>query len=390
MDYITAKQAAEKWQVSTRWVQIFCNRGNIPGAQRHGREWLIPALAQKPHLSKYAAPTQQIYTPMPLLNSIFAPGECYICAKSFDNADMRAIAIAEYYYFSGQAEKACELAEPYLDCNIPALQLSAYLIYAYSNLALGRTQLSAYALTSVMKNVAENCADESQPQLRAISVFIANVASVLLHLSLPGIPPMADALPILSPGLRFFACYIMAHQAYLDGDYSRSLGIADAAFAITSQPCPIPAIYLHLISAMDYMSLKRTDEGKAAFNKAWALARKDDLIEAFGERHGLLEGLVETCLKKDEPEAFERIIAITYSFSAGWRQIHNAQMKQEVAGNLTTTEFTIPMLANRGWSNQEIADHLNLSVSTVKGYISTIYQKLGISSRKDLKKYMLH
>lgn len=91
--------------------------------------------------------------------------------------------------------------------------------------------------------------------------------------------------------------------------------------------------------------------------QAWEIARPDGLIEGIGEHHGLLQGLIETCLKKDYPKDYERIIAITYKFSFGWRRIHNPDTNEYVADNLTTTEFTIAMLASRGWTNQEIADY---------------------------------
>ncbi|MEG2959216.1 MAG: LuxR C-terminal-related transcriptional regulator [Oscillospiraceae bacterium] len=388
MEYITAKQAAEQWQTSTRWVQRCCKSGAVVGAQHHGREWMIPAGAGKPKTADQSA-VAPVRIPMPLLNSTFAPGQCKEWAEHFFDEGTRDIALAEYYYFSGQSEKACAAAEPYLNHEDEALRLSAYLIYAYANLSLGRTQLSRRALRAVMDSVKQNCRPTASPQMRAVSIFIANTASVLLHLNIPGIPPMEAALPALPQGLRFFSCYITAHLAYLAGDYNRSLGITQAAFAVAETVYPIPAIYLHLIAAMDEMNLKHPEEGKAEFYKAWALAKQDDLIEAFGEHHGLLEGLVEVCLKKSTPKAFERIIAITYSFSDGWRQIHNPHTQEEVADNLSTLEFTIAMLANRGWSNKAIADHLDLSASTVKAYSSQIYQKLGIDSRKDLQKYML-
>ncbi|MEG1577932.1 MAG: LuxR C-terminal-related transcriptional regulator [Oscillospiraceae bacterium] len=386
MEYITAKQAAEQWQTSMRWVQRCCKSGAVVGVQRHGREWLIPTGAEKPRASVQPAPTR---VPMPLLNSAFAPGQCRGRVDSFADEDTRAIALAEYFYFSGQAEKACAAAEPYLSSKDQALQLSAYLIYAYANLSLGHTQLSRRALTAVLESVKQNCGQNASPQMQAVSIFIANTASVLLHLTIPGIPPMEAALPALPQGLRFFSCYVTAHRAYLDGDYNRSLGITQAALAVAETIYPVPAIYLHLIAAMDEMNLKHPAEAKAAFFRAWELAKQDDLIEAFGEHHGLLEGLVEVCLKNDEPELFQRIIAITYSFSAGWRKIHNPNAKEEVADNLSTLEFTIAMLANRGWSNKAIAEHLDFSVSTVKAYMSQIYQKLDIVSRKDLGKYML-
>ena len=47
------------------------------------------------------------------------------------------------------------------------------------------------------------------------------------------------------------------------------------------------------------------------------------------------------------------------------------------------------MLAARGWTNQEIASHMNISVNTVKYHITNAMQKLNIESRQDLKKYML-
>lgn len=48
MEYITTKDAAAKWGISTSRITILANEGRIPGAQRLGRSWLIPANATKP------------------------------------------------------------------------------------------------------------------------------------------------------------------------------------------------------------------------------------------------------------------------------------------------------------------------------------------------------
>ena len=60
-----------------------------------------------------------------------------------------------------------------------------------------------------------------------------------------------------------------------------------------------------------------------------------------------------------------------------------------MADDLSTSEFTAAMLAARGWTNQEIADHLGLSPNTVKRYLSNAMNTLGIRHRQDLKKFML-
>ena len=60
-----------------------------------------------------------------------------------------------------------------------------------------------------------------------------------------------------------------------------------------------------------------------------------------------------------------------------------------MADNLTTTEFTAAMLAARGWTNQEIAEQMNISVNTVKRHLSAAMQKLNVQHRQELSRYML-
>ena len=46
--FITAKEAAEKWGVSDRRIQVLCRGGRIAGAAKHGNVWFIPEGAKKP------------------------------------------------------------------------------------------------------------------------------------------------------------------------------------------------------------------------------------------------------------------------------------------------------------------------------------------------------
>ena len=48
MEYMSAPQAAEKWGISERRVQILCNQNRIPGVSKLGYMWLIPKNAEKP------------------------------------------------------------------------------------------------------------------------------------------------------------------------------------------------------------------------------------------------------------------------------------------------------------------------------------------------------
>lgn len=48
MQYITVKQASERWSISDRRVRVLCAEGRIEGVVREGRSYLIPADTLKP------------------------------------------------------------------------------------------------------------------------------------------------------------------------------------------------------------------------------------------------------------------------------------------------------------------------------------------------------
>ena len=218
---------------------------------------------------------------------------------------------------------------------------------------------------------------------------MASAAHTLLHLPVGDIPPLADYLTEFSKGMQLWGAYVLAHEAYLSEEYERSLGIVQACIMTCDKVYPIAMIYLNLVAAMDCMNMMEKEKAREYFMKAWELSMPDDLIEGIGEHHGLLQGLIEICLKNDFPKYYTRIIDITYKFSAGWRRIHNPDTNEDVADNLTTTEFTIAMLANRGWTNKEIAEYLDITQRTVKQHLTCIFNKLNIENRKQLKAFML-
>jgi len=48
MEYLTVKEAGEKWGITGRMVNYYCTSGRIKGAVKKGNLWLIPKDAEKP------------------------------------------------------------------------------------------------------------------------------------------------------------------------------------------------------------------------------------------------------------------------------------------------------------------------------------------------------
>lgn len=329
------------------------------------------------------------HVPMLLMSTAFPIGGCLKFIDSLRDEDTRKMAYAEYYYFSGQHEKAVELTELYLEHQDAMLKLSACLIYTFANLSLNHIVSARFGLEQLKNSLQDAFAESEDKKETAMLIFASTAAQTLLHLPLGDTPPLTQYLTYLPQGMQLWGCYVLAHKAYLNKKYERSLGIVQTCMMLSKEVYPIAMIYLNLMAAMDAMNLEDRELARTYFMKAWEIARPDDLIEAIGEHHGLLQGLIETCMKAEYPKDYERIIEITYRFSYGWRRIHNPETKEDVADNLTTMEFTIAMLANRGWTNVEIAEYMGIMPRTVKQYLTTIYNKLNIDNRKQLKDYML-
>lgn len=49
MGFMTASQAAEKWDISQRRVQVLCAQNRIDGVFKLGENWAIPENAPKPN-----------------------------------------------------------------------------------------------------------------------------------------------------------------------------------------------------------------------------------------------------------------------------------------------------------------------------------------------------
>lgn len=58
--YMTTKEAAEKWEISQRQVQIHCQKKRIPGVETVGTNYLIPINATRPTYGFFSVLEEQL------------------------------------------------------------------------------------------------------------------------------------------------------------------------------------------------------------------------------------------------------------------------------------------------------------------------------------------
>lgn len=118
MECLAVLETARKWDLSPRMVQHHCTVGHIPGAQKFGKSWAIPAAAEKPRGAQPAQKQAETGAAgvldhtvlMPLMNTPFQPGTCVAAVRAMEAGPRRDIAWAEYCCFTGQPDKAARAA----------------------------------------------------------------------------------------------------------------------------------------------------------------------------------------------------------------------------------------------------------------------------------------
>ncbi len=402
MEYVTTRQISQKWDVSERYVQQRCVDGRIDGAKKFGGSWMIPADAVRPsdlrrRNTKAKKQSEQIvesapphpYIPMPLMNTPFTPGGMRAAVEAIEDADERNIALAEFYYYTGNAKEAVRYAKKYLESEIMELRLSALFVYAFANLSLDKTAETKKAFDKTFE-IYRSMDENTPPLQKAFAVILCGSMDTLLHLPRSQeLPELQDYILALPHGLRLFAAYVQARYGYLNGLHGTAIGICETCLVIMEAPNPISKVFIHLSCAAFFMQTQYPQMTKRHLAQAWELAKPDGLIEPFGELHGELWGMLEAVLKKTEPEAFRSMIGVAKYFANGWRKLHNDLTGDNIPTELTPTEFTVAMLASRRWLYKEIAAHLGITEYAVKKNANIAMQKMNLGDKDDLPKVML-
>ena len=391
MTFETVSQAAARLNVTARAVQKWAKEGKIEGAQKVGRDWMIPVEAKiSKKISKATGIQKLTGVPFPMFQIPDILGEAIEEINKIEDEDERNIALGEYYYFKGELQKASEIAELYLNSPNLCWRMSAALFYTFANLNAEHMQKAKFSSDILRRELERiDLNDKASTKENALIIFSTVCLKTQLQIPFDNTPPIEEHIKYMGDGMKAISCYLSAYKAYLAKDYSRSLGIAQTAISCASMNFPIAMIYLKIMCAIDCVNLMQTEKAIEYIKKAWEIAKLYELYMPFVEHYNLLQGLLENAIKATYPQAYDKIISLARIYNTGWYEVYNRRNNGVISSELTPTEFTIAMLYSRNWRAKEIAAHMHMSDRTVTNYIQVIYEKLNINGRKDLEKYLL-
>lgn len=411
MQYISAKAAAQKWGLTVRRVQDLCKSHAIDGAVRWGRDWMIPADANRPEDRRKKLPDTNVVriadlprkNPVIIMSNIYnTPGTADEVADSME--DQRPIAArlfrAQIAYCRGELESCINEVNALLQ--LPRghdLQIGCGVLLGMCAIAIGDYTLWGRAKEQIKSARCRDLRDK-----HALDFWISTLECELRETNT--FPEWFsqgrfDVLPGDSfPPARFYYIrylYIISHKTA-----SGMIGDADAQKMMGMVPCvaePLIAqnskegalvseIYSRLMCAMAYHNLGNDAMAVHHVDIAIQKALPDRLFMPLAEYRRPLDFLLDDRLGEQAPEVLTRVKALQKKYQAGWEQLYTRVRGRSFVGQLTVREREVAKLACFGLSNKEIADRLKISVNTVKQSLRLAMDKTGAMSRSELAIYL--
>lgn len=403
MDFITVKEAAEKWGVSTRRVQILCAEKRIRGAYRFGKSWMIPATAILPNARRAEeAPMLPMPRKCPLLdmtdiyNKVGCAEEC--ADMLVNNPEAYALFKAQIAYRRGEIDKVYDRARYFLSSKSGFnAMIGGGMMLAQCAIWRGDIELWNEAKRHICD---APCDTEEQRDMISLALAIAD-SSIYDNKDYPEWFKMGnfEILPGDShPAAKVFyvkylymsAFSVASKQMSLEGMQGLSLMrmIPSAIEPLISQAVIdktiIPEIFLRMSCAVAYHNSGQRERAIFHIDKAIEKAIPDRLFGILTEYIRHFDGLLEERIALIDDSVNIIISEMYKKYSIGWATLSGKARNKYVAANLTPRERECAKLVAFGFNSAKISKMIHISESSVVQALQRVYSKTGISSKSEI------
>lgn len=415
MEYLKVSEVAEKWNMSRRRIQDLCRLQMIPGVQRWGRDWMIPANAKRPPdgrsregrtAKEWAADHVPLLRKSPLLaltDLYNAPGMADQCIAALDQyPESQALLSAEIAYSRGQIDEVyCHVRE-FLDSR------SGFYAVMAGGMLLGMVAVwkGDVKLWNESHGHFFDAPCKSDVDRDIVALALASTDSAIRDTDkFPEwfIRGCFDNLPRDShPAARVYYIehlLIFAQECALGNLKMKDVGrmgpmkmlpyiMEPMISQMVADKVVLAEIYLRLLIAIAYRQSGDDVRGGAHLEKAIRLCLADRLYVPLVEYRQQLGLFLDDLLAVIDPQALKTVKTLYKQYHAGWTKLHNAVLDRTVEASLTVREREVARLAAFGLTNQEIATQLSVSTHTVRSLLDSARDKIGAERRMELALYI--
>lgn len=382
LQWMTTKQAAEQWGISLRYAQRLLVDGCVLDAKKHGRCWLIPHGTEKP------AALQKKSAVLSSLSFIWgAPlhgQEAESVGRTIKNDALRKQYAGEIAYMRGDFSQA-RLFFTEAQAN------ESVCIGASLSLLLTAISTNDFELYSQIEaSLRQRIETAGDPHVAALAETA--LAAVAVCMFAPEMAPgwlRKGDFSHLPEEAAPFALYLRTKYLQNHADYPQMFTIAQTMLTLCKGKGAVMTIYLLLMCAAACVGLGKRDQACDYLMEALAIGMPHGFITPFVENVATLNGLVEKCVKRHYPHAYNALLAQWQETWKNWTMFHNRFARDNVPLLLTLRELRIATLAATRVPYEQIAQQEGISVGRVRNIMQEIYGKLFVRSRAELADLVL-
>ena len=173
---------------------------------------------------------------------------------------------------------------------------------------------------------------------------------------------------------------LLARVFFAEGEFDKILEISDRIIPQAERGGRLGrVIELSLIRALALYQLGIRSDALASLEACLVLAEPEGYIRLFLEAGNPVRSLLQTAIEQGIHRDYAtRLLA---ALDSPTQEADSDLIEAAFVESLTTRETDVLRLMCAGYSNQQIADDLIVSVNTVKKHTSNIYGKLGVRNR---------
>ena len=399
---MTIAEASEKWGISQRQVQHLCTLGSVEGAVKFGRAWMIPMNAKKPidGRTKEARNEHEADMPLPRKTPFLYMSDLYNTPGTADdvgeslafNHEAQVLFEAEVAYSRGEIDKVYDIANYLLSKHSGFYAvLSAGMLLAQCAIWKGDIEMWRKAKIHIFEAPAKNDNDRDVMQLAisAVDIMVYNVESFPEWFKKGRFEPIhKDAYPAAKV---YYAKYLYAlgyavAMGLVKVDGTQGLYIMSViSFSVEpliswarANNTIMAEIYLRLTCAAIYHNCGKDEDAIYHIDKAIELALPDKFYGVLAEYCRALDSLMEKRLSLIDEGAWKEVKKLYKIYNEGWSKLSGAARGKTILTTLSDKEREVAKLAAFGMGNQEIADHLHISLSVVKQAVRIVSEKSGL------------
>lgn len=134
-------------------------------------------------------------------------------------------------------------------------------------------------------------------------------------------------------------------------------------------------IYFLIYESVTKSYLESRHRGEEILKEALELAEKDHLIMPFAENTSHIRLMLEALLKRGDSPYIREVLEACKRYSSQLKLFHTCEV------SLTDRELEILKLLDEGYTHEEIAGDIYISIATVRYHVKNIYQKMDVNNK---------